>query len=250
MLNAMRNWAQLLAAAANNDFAEGRVNSGLERCRCLIQMGAHLRQQLYPIDILVGIAIEALGLQCLNRFIIDGDPTEAHLKTIEETLPEVRNNWDRDWPQICEITELVEKCLTREFGYFRWLILRFRQGAFYVDLEKGLEGGYLLCLAHRRGTHLLIALRRYKNANGSWPKNLGVLRDLVQPEILVDSINGGSFVYKLKDADFVLYSKGQNNIDENGSRKGAADDRLIWPSSNRRLTETKIRYGQIRARGG
>jgi hypothetical protein len=48
----------------------------------------------------------------------------------------------------------------------------------------------------------------------------------------------------------VLYSKGQNNIDENGSRTGTADDRLIWPSSHRRLKERKIRYEQSGAPDG
>jgi hypothetical protein len=229
MLNAMRNLAQLLASAANNDMAEGRIDVGLEKCRCLIQMGTHMRQQLTMIDILVGIAFEALGLHCLNRSIVEGDATEGHLKTIEETLPEVRNNWGQDWPQIYEITKLVERCCRRDFGYFRWLIFRFRHGIFDVDPEKRLEGVYLVGLAHRRGTRLLIGLRRYKNANGSWPQDLGVLGDLVQPEILVDPINGGAFVYKLTGDDFVLYSKGQNNIDENRSRTGAADDRPIWP---------------------
>jgi hypothetical protein len=250
MLNRMRNWAQLLAAAANNDMAEGRIDVGLEKCRCLIQMGTHMQQQLTMIDILVGIAFEALGLHCLNRSIVEGDATEGHLKTIEEALPEVRNNWDRDWPRICEITKLVERCLTRDFGYFRWLISRFRHGVFYVDLETRLEGVCLRSLAQRRGTHLLIALRRYKNANGSWPQDLGVLRDLVRPEILVDPTNGGSFVYKLTQDDFVLYSKGQNNIDENGSRTGTADDRLIWPSSNRRLKERKRGHKQSGAPDG
>jgi hypothetical protein len=209
--------------------AEGRVQSGLEKCRCTIQMGAHLRQQLTMIDFLVGFAFEGVGLQCLNRSIVEGNVTEGHLKTIEEALPEVRNNWDRDWPPISQIEELLESCHRRELGYFRRLILRFRHGISDVDTEKRFEEIYLRILAQRRGTRLLIALRRYKNANGSWPKNLGVLRDLVQPEILVDPINGGSFVYKLTDDDFVLYSRGQNNIDENGTRKGATDDWLIWP---------------------
>ena len=181
------------------------------------------------IDFLVGIAFEAVGLTCLNRFIVEGDVTEGHLKTIEETLPEVRNNWDRDWPPVSEIAKLVENCQKRELGYFRWLILKFRHGISNVDTEKAFEAVYLRDLAHRRGTRLLIALRRYTNANGHWPQDLAVLRDLVQPEILVDPINGGSFVYKLTGDDFVLYSKGQNNIDENGSRKGGADDWLIWP---------------------
>jgi hypothetical protein len=243
MLNAMRNWAHLLASAPNNDMAEGRVHSGLERCRCLIQMGAHLRQQLTMIDFLVGFAIEALGLQCLNRFIVEGDVTEGHLKTIEEALPEVRNNWARDWPQISEITKLVESCQRREFGYFRWLTLRFRHGVFDVDTEKRFEEIYLRVLAHGRGTRVLLALRRYKSAQGSWPESLEDVKSLAPPEVFVDAINDSSFVYRLRGDSFTLYSKGQNNIDEEGKyksrkpKKAEPDDWLIWPPRGRKIKQ-------------
>jgi len=97
---------------------------------------------------------------------------------------------------------------------------------------------YLRTAAEQRGTLLTIALRRYMNENGQWPETLEDIKSLAPEEILIDPINGGSFVYKLTEENFTLYSKGKNNIDNGGERdpESGDDDWLIWPriSSSRK----------------
>jgi len=84
-------------------------------------------------------------------------------------------------------------------------------------------------------TGIIIALRRYKNKHGSWPEKLDDVKSLAPAEIFVDPVNGGSFVYKLTDEGFLLYSRGRNNIDDGGEhdewfdQQSMADDRMIWP---------------------
>jgi hypothetical protein len=91
-----------------------------------------------------------------------------------------------------------------------------------------------------RANWLIIALRRYKNQSGRWPENLDEVKPLAPAEIFVDPVNGNSFVYKLADDSFKLYSKGENNIDEDGNRdqwvykQMGADDWLIWPPRSRK----------------
>ncbi|UCG48001.1 MAG: hypothetical protein JSU94_21285, partial [Phycisphaerales bacterium] len=55
-LRAMRDWARLLVRAANNDIAEGRIESGLAKYLALLKLARHLRQQPVVIDNLVGNA--------------------------------------------------------------------------------------------------------------------------------------------------------------------------------------------------
>jgi hypothetical protein len=99
---------------------------------------------------------------------------------------------------------------------------------------------YLRLCADRRGNQIIIALRRFKNKHGRWPESLSDVKDLASAEIFVDPINDSSFVYKLTDDNFTLYSKGKNNIDENGQDSSTwdpntlqtiveQDDVLIWP---------------------
>jgi len=54
LLRTMRRWAYLLVRAGNNDMAEGRLDAGLEKYLCLVQMGRHMRQQPVLVEYLVG----------------------------------------------------------------------------------------------------------------------------------------------------------------------------------------------------
>ncbi len=98
---------------------------------------------------------------------------------------------------------------------------------------------YLRLMGDKRGSQIIVALRRYKNANGCWPESLDEVRDLAPEEIFVDAINNGSFVYKLTDDGFALYSKGKNGVDDGAERdeKTGADDWLIWPPKSRKTQE-------------
>jgi hypothetical protein len=101
-----------------------------------------------------------------------------------------------------------------------------------------------------RASQLIVVLRYYKEKYGHWPKNLDAVKPFAPPEFFVDPMNGSSFVYKVMDDSFMLYSKGENNIDEGGEhrldRRGdggdqwgypqtGADDWLIWPPRSRKI---------------
>ena len=107
---------------------------------------------------------------------------------------------------------------------------------------------YSRLYANRKGSRIIIALRRYKNETGHWPETLADVKSLAPKEIFVDPINGSSFIYKLTEENFKLYSKGKNNIDENGEynsiwdpnsceHKVEEDDRLIWPPKSRKTQQ-------------
>jgi hypothetical protein len=95
---------------------------------------------------------------------------------------------------------------------------------------------YLRRALNQKGCQILIALRRYKNRKGHWPKGLDDIKVMTAPETLVDPMNDGSFVYKLTEDSLTLYSKGKNNIDEDGEYP---DDWLIWPSRYYRTKKEK-----------
>jgi len=102
---------------------------------------------------------------------------------------------------------------------------------------------HLRQVSNLKGCQISIALRRYKNMNGRWPQTLDAIRSSLSEEILTDPLNGGSFVYKLSDDGFRLYSKGRNNIDDGGKSdkrgepKTGADDWLMWPPKSHKTNE-------------
>ena len=116
----------------------------------------------------------------------------------------------------------------------------------------GFHETYLRNFAFRRGSQLLSSLRRYKNKTGHWPESLDEIKTLTDPNVFIDPINGDSFVYKLTEENFTLYSKGENKIDEEGKQsvtynqdgfgwpKAEKDDMLIWPTRSSKTQGKKI----------
>jgi len=241
LLSATRRWAFLLIRAANNDIAEDRIDTALEKYLCLNQMANHMCQQPVAVDFLVGIAVEALALGRMKTLILEGDATEAHLKTIEAIPLQTKNNWTEISSKILEFETLYER---KNLGLFDRLKFAW-QGIRVEDTFERIQEIYLRLLANRRGNRILIALRRYKNKHDRWPQTLSEIQSFVPAEILIDPLNNGSFVYKLTDNNFKLHSKGLNNIDDDGKRdqwgrkKTGADDWPIWPTYYQKLKTKK-----------
>ncbi|OHB75762.1 MAG: hypothetical protein A2Z25_04140 [Planctomycetes bacterium RBG_16_55_9] len=335
-LAAMRHWVFLLVSAANNDVAEGRKDTGIEKYFCLLQMAKHFDQQPTLVDLLMGYAIEHLTLKPINRLTIEGDLTAEQLRLISNSMKDVEDHWISDFMRLLECERLEDKtslCMlnyeTNSAGQIRlsrdpltsfwsgypqeaplltyaqrkvykakvilgWLLrpstpqkaaelvdarfekylamaepdfdwtrqpkqlnslftkinfnrLRFNYKhfvQFMVDLSEEnyyqFHETYVKTAALRRGSRLLIALKRYHNEYGTWPPTLDATESSVPAEALIDPQNNSSFVYRLTNISFTLYSKGRNNVDEQGKenwtfdtslnrRVYQEDDMLIWP---------------------
>jgi hypothetical protein len=93
----------------------------------------------------------------------------------------------------------------------------------------------IAAITMRRGTWLLLGLRRYRDAHGAWPQTLDAISEFVPAEAFSDPTTGEAFIYGLDGDNFKLYSKGPNRIDEGGRRryvkalKKSEDDISIWP---------------------
>jgi hypothetical protein len=239
----MCQWAFLLTSAANKDIAEGQVDAALAKWECLIQMRNHLRQNPLLTVHLLADHVEELALEPMARFIVTGDPTEKHLQKIEAMPLPTKDCWVEYDRETRLTDELRLRRLREQFGPLERLkfdfalsrmkrILRSTTG----DESPFDRAGYVYRrnVAAARGIRILVALRRYQDANGHWPESLDTVRSSLSEEILTDPFNKGPFVYRLAAGAFKLYSKGVNNIDENSewpSKTG--DDWPIWPPRGR-----------------
>jgi hypothetical protein len=108
---------------------------------------------------------------------------------------------------------------------------RWTARAIYFDklLYPILKKSYMSNIQLRRGTWLILGLRKYQDVHGTWPDKIDLVSEYVPLEALIDITNGSKFVYIRDGDDFIFYSKGPNNIDEGGSYSGTADDWPIWP---------------------
>ncbi|MBL7153405.1 MAG: hypothetical protein ISS79_06785 [Phycisphaerae bacterium] len=246
--SAMREWAYLLRFAANNDIAEGRTDDAIAKWRCLVRMSEHLRQQPSQIDYIMAIIIDSIALQLSAVYIVEGDAVETRLRQIESIRFDTKDNWAAYAEQIRIVQDLTIEKLKEEFGPIEHVKYLFNYGIYGMvkPSDADLDGLHMrLHIASRRVNHILIALRRYKNKHSHWPETLDEIKSLAPAEVFVDPISGDSFVYKLADDTFRLYSKGKNKIDEDGQRNVTVDantyesmehedDRLFWPPRDRK----------------
>jgi hypothetical protein len=149
---------------------------------------------------------------------------------------------DFDWkkePKEIPVTSLFSRQTEFNYPYMTKVMADMMAAGHYK-----IHDTYLRYTTDQKGSLILIALKRYKNEFGNWPENLNKIKSLAPAETFIDSLNGGSFVYKITGDGFTLYSKGKNNIDENGKLDwgdNGADDWLIWPQLHR----AKIKKGKV-----
>jgi hypothetical protein len=232
----MRSWMFFLSRAINNDIGEGRIEAAIEEYACILGMADHLYQQPVIIHQLIAIAIEAYPTTTAARLIVDDDMTDAQLDLMAEVLLPIDDRWHREKDTIKKIDALREAKWQRQLGFIErvknWL--EFGRGGDYAER---MEVQYYHVLGVRRGLHILVALRRYKNEQGHWPASLETIAPELADEILSDTQRCGTFIYKTVGDDFVLYGTGSNGIDEGGKGR-PTDDVPAWPTS-RMLFEEK-----------
>jgi energy-coupling factor transporter transmembrane protein EcfT len=98
----------LLLSAANNDVAEGRTDAAIEKYLSILNIANHLYQQPTLVYYQMGV-LERLGLQLLNRHIIESQPTEAQLKLISNSIKNLQDNWGSDLRNILDLENLYAK---------------------------------------------------------------------------------------------------------------------------------------------
>jgi hypothetical protein len=117
-------------------------------------------------------------------------------------------------------------------NFYRWGIeMAFFNEREYVDHRQWRAPS----ITKRRGTWLVLGLRRYRDAHGVWPATLDAVSEDVPAEAFFDPAVGESFVYIPDGDEFKLYSKGANGVDDGGrSRYVRVSDKIeddigIWP---------------------
>mgnify|MGYP001046613613 CR=1 FL=1 len=233
----MRPWLFFLSRAINNDIGEGRIEAAIQKYACIVRMVGHLYQQPVIMHQLVGIAIEAYPTTMAARLIVEGDMSNTRLDLMAEVLLGVEDRWQREKETILSIDAVREAKWQQQLSFIErvreWL--EFGRGADYAE---SMECQYYHVLGVRRGLHILVALRRFRNGRGHWPDSLEAIAPMLADKILSDTEICGTFIYKTAGDDFVLYGTGPNGIDDGGKGRPDDDDVPVWPTS-RMLFEEK-----------
>ncbi|MBE3143818.1 MAG: hypothetical protein IMZ61_07840, partial [Planctomycetes bacterium] len=107
----------------NNDITKGNSNEAVEKYLATLQLGQHECQQPTPIDMLVGIACETLGLKGINNLAVLGDANEFYLDKLAKDVSAIKHDWNSDLLDFITLEKLRFK---NQFG-----------GSFYEVNSKG-----------------------------------------------------------------------------------------------------------------
>lgn len=206
----MRGWAYLLVRSANHDAAEGRLDAAIEKYACVLRMGSHLYQQPVLSYYNNGVAKESLALDLLNEFITRNGLTEEQLTAIEAVLLPPENTWKRDSRQAVKTQELIQRkerpklTLTGWRSYWEYRKATGKSDDYLLDVT---DKFHVRTLASRRIVHIQVALRRFRNRTGHWPRSLAQIEPPLSKETLTDPRSNTPFVYELEGENFKLHSK-------------------------------------------
>ena len=70
-----------------------------------------------------------------------------------------------------------------------------------------LHDKYLENIVMRRGSRLIISIRRYKDEHGSWPDSLEEIKSAAPAEAFIDPVTGNPLQYENHGENFSLYGK-------------------------------------------
>jgi len=232
-LSALRQNASLLLRVANNDMGEGNIAAGLAKYQALTSIGRHFQTQPSEYVLLTGIVWEAVGLHHLAEFIATGPATDRHLDALATEAGDLEDRWESVSQNVSHVRDVLARTLKdrRRLDiriYTAYRRIRYKEEAWTGRARAG--DLYRRVLCERRGHHILIALRRFKNETGDWPNRLEETASTLAPLALIDPQNGDAYVYRRTEDGFRLYSKGPNGKNENGRRWARGpDDWPIWP---------------------
>jgi len=65
-------------------------------------------------------------------------------------------------------------------------------------------------------THMILALQLWRQRTGSWPQRLEAIADELGGEVPTDPYSGKAYPYRLENGGWVLYSVGENYVDDGG----------------------------------
>jgi len=106
----LKFFSNLLLLAAQRDIGNGRLNDGLEKCKCVIQIAKHLFQQSTITHFLAGFCVERDALELVAGLAMGDVPGDMDLRPIAECI-DLENRWDEDWTRIVEAEKLRAKNL-------------------------------------------------------------------------------------------------------------------------------------------
>lgn len=227
----LRNTTVILSWVGANDIRDGRIDEAINKFSSQILIACHLNQQPMRIYKQVGIGIESVGLKNIRDITMCADITEEQLLLLDTIVSKTQNYIGQDKKLEGKVNSLYAVIVnpTKNYPFVTRIKIYITSYLSRRQNEKIWKENLLRRISMQRATRIMIALRLYQKHNSKWPETLDEIKSLLPKEYFTDKINNSTFIYRFSGNNFVLYSKGTDNIDNN--YQNSSDDFVFWDPS-------------------
>jgi hypothetical protein len=221
----MRKITFILSWAGANDLGDGRINEAISKFTAQVRIACHLNQQPVTMYKQIGVAIESVGLRNIRDLTMYENITKEQLILLDKAVSETQEYVNQD----NELEEKVTRLLTSKKKSSQPLLTRTKEwwsNLFSQNIYISISDFLPKIISTQRACRILIAIRLFQIDNSRWPDSLSEIESSLPKENFIDATNNDSFVYKLFDNSFILYSKGPDNIDND--HQAGSDDVIFW----------------------
>lgn len=213
-LAALKRLAQLLATEGRLREMENRPADAARSYVDAIRFGNEISRGGFIINRLVGIASEAIGDTPLSKLApkLHGEEARSVIAELERidragvTWDEVRRNENR----------FAQYQLGKGINPITWAMTRWEHWRSLRRAELRIKR----VAAHVRLLTAELAVRCYQSEQGRAPAGLDQLVPRYLQHVPSDPFSGHPLVYRPRGTDWLLYSVGEDGVDDGGKRAG------------------------------
>ncbi|QDS97350.1 hypothetical protein [Adhaeretor mobilis] len=209
-LSGIRELARAFSAARYAAQAAGNRSVAVQNGADMLRLANHSYQGGLLVDLLVGFAIQNMGLDSLAKIVdeMDRDSCEELLREIEQLDFE---------PGVIEKAMTVDAQRAKiEMGAATYFLAAWQSSAITAASVKSTKVAFDRVRSLHKQLQLRIALRLFLLDNQRLPEVLAELEPEYMQNGLDDLLSDKPFVYRPADESYELYSVGPNGNDDGG----------------------------------
>lgn len=208
-ISSLRSIARALSAQSRWQRETNSQASAIESAGKIYRLGTVCGHGGLLNDYFVGLAIRGMGLDALRRV----DTRQSHL--LQAAITAIIKHREN--------SETADEVIARESLYIAANLTGLRGWMMRGSLDEMLEPTIRSAWAAeqrveaQQGLLLLhLALHKFRQDHGSWPKSLHEISAAGMSSMPLDPFSNQAFIYQVTDGGYRLYSVGENKIDDGG----------------------------------
>jgi hypothetical protein len=210
----LKQLAQMLTAEGRLREMDNRLADAAQSYLDAIRLGNEMSRGGFIIQRLVGIACEGIGGSRLTKLVPQLTPQEARPVIAElEKIDSTEVTWEET---LRNENRFTRHRLRNGFYALGWVVTLWQRRETIQKVERIDKRA----IARERLLMAELAVRCYQSEQGRPPLSLALLVPTYLQQVPLDPFNGRPLIYHPQGSNWLLYSVGEDGVDDGGKRAG------------------------------